>query len=63
MDPFTTFGGFTIRGVGGNRIQMQVDGFRVPERIIDGSRDNLDFSFTKQVKIVSDPTFQDRFAA
>ena len=54
-DPFNTFGGFTIRGVGGNRVQMQVDGSRVPERIIDGTRDYLDFSFTKQVEIVRGP--------
>lgn len=54
-DPFSTFGGFTIRGVGGNRVAMQVDGSRVPERIIDGTRDYLDFSFTKQVEIVRGP--------
>lgn len=54
-DPFNTFGGFTVRGVGGNRVQMQVDGSRVPERIIDGTRDYLDFSFTKQVEIVRGP--------
>ena len=54
-DPFSTFGGFTIRGVGGNRVAMQVDGSRVPERIIDGTRDYLDFSFTKQAEIVRGP--------
>jgi len=54
-DPFNTFGGFTIRGVGGNRVQMQVDGSRVAERITDGTRDYLDFSFTKQVDIVRGP--------
>lgn len=54
-DPFSTFGGFTIRGVGGNRVAMQVDGSRVPERIIDGTRDYLDFNFTKQVEIVRGP--------
>lgn len=54
-DPFNTFGGFQIRGVGGNRVQMLVDGGRVPERIIDGTRDYLDFNFTKQVDIVRGP--------
>ncbi|MDB6177674.1 TonB-dependent hemoglobin/transferrin/lactoferrin family receptor [Paracoccus sp. Z330] len=54
-DPFNSFGGFTIRGVGGNRVQMQVDGSRVPERITDGTRDYLDFAFTKQVEIAKGP--------
>jgi len=54
-DPFSTFGGFTIRGVGGNRVQMLVDGARVPEWIQDGTRDYLDFNFTKQVHIVRGP--------
>ncbi|MBB3994611.1 hemoglobin/transferrin/lactoferrin receptor protein [Sulfitobacter undariae] len=54
-DPFNTFSGFTIRGVSANRVQMQVDGSRVPERIIDGTRDYIDFSFTKQVEIVRGP--------
>lgn len=47
--------GFTIRGVGGNRVQMVVDGARVPELITDGTRDYLDLSFTKQVEIVKGP--------
>lgn len=54
-DPFATFGGFNIRGVGGNRVQILVDGSRTPERIIDGTRDYLDFNFTKQVDIVRGP--------
>ncbi|MEM6488077.1 MAG: TonB-dependent receptor [Pseudomonadota bacterium] len=54
-DPFNTFGGFTIRGVGGNRVQILVDGSRVPERIIDGTRDFLDLDFTKQVEIIRGP--------
>ncbi|MEM5527913.1 TonB-dependent hemoglobin/transferrin/lactoferrin family receptor [Gammaproteobacteria bacterium AS21] len=54
-DPFNTFNGFNIRGVGGNRVQMMVDGARLPERIIDGTRDYLDFNFTKQVDIVRGP--------
>ncbi|MEX2518383.1 MAG: TonB-dependent hemoglobin/transferrin/lactoferrin family receptor [Paracoccaceae bacterium] len=54
-DPFNTFGGFTIRGVGGNRTQILVDGSRAPERIIDGTRDYLDLDFTKQVDIIRGP--------
>lgn len=54
-DPFNTFGGFTIRGVGGNRVLMLTDGSRVPERITDGTRDYLDFTFTKQVELVRGP--------
>lgn len=54
-DPFNTFGGFTIRGVGGNRTQILVDGSRVPERIIDGTRDFIDLRFTRSVEIVRGP--------
>lgn len=54
-DPFSGYGGFTIRGVGGNRVQMLVDGARVPERITDGTRDYLDLAFTKQVEIIKGP--------
>ncbi|AVO37949.1 TonB-dependent hemoglobin/transferrin/lactoferrin family receptor [Pukyongiella litopenaei] len=55
-DPFSTFGGINIRGVGGNRVQLQVDGSRIPERIIDGTRDYVDFSFIKQVEIFRGPS-------
>ncbi|WP_347266159.1 TonB-dependent hemoglobin/transferrin/lactoferrin family receptor [Paracoccus sp. (in: a-proteobacteria)] len=54
-DPFGTFGGFIIRGVGGNRVQMLVDGSRVAEGIQDGTRDYLDFSFIRQVEIAKGP--------
>ncbi len=54
-DPFNSFSGFNIRGVGGNRVQMLIDGARLPERIIDGTRDYLDFNFTKQVDILRGP--------
>lgn len=54
-DPFGTFSGFDIRGVGGNRVQILVDGSRTPERIVDGTRDYLDFNFTKQADIVRGP--------
>lgn len=54
-DPFGNFGGFTIRGVGGNRVQMQVDGSRVIERITDGTRDFVDLPFMKSVEILRGP--------
>ena len=54
-DPFSSFSGFTIRGVGGNRVAIQVDGGRTAERIIDGTRDYLDMNFTNRVEIVRGP--------
>lgn len=54
-DPFNTFSGFTVRGVGGNRVQMLVDGSRVAERITDGTRDYLDLNFVRQVEVVRGP--------
>ncbi|MEC8041169.1 MAG: TonB-dependent receptor, partial [Pseudomonadota bacterium] len=54
-DPFNSIGGVTIRGVGGNRVALQVDGSRVAERITDGTRDYFDLSFTKQAEIVRGP--------
>jgi hemoglobin/transferrin/lactoferrin receptor protein len=54
-NPFKTYTGFTIRGVSGNRVQMQVDGFRVQERITDGTRDFVDLSNLKAVEIVRGP--------
>lgn len=54
-DPFGGQIGLQIRGVSGNRVQMIIDGGRIPERIIDGSRDYLDFNFVKQVDVVRGP--------
>lgn len=54
-DPFNSYGGFVIRGVGGNRVQMLIDGGRVAERGGDSTRDYLDFGFVKQVDIVRGP--------
>lgn len=54
-DPFNTFGGFNIRGVGANRVQIVIDGSRVPERITDGTRDYLDFDFVDQAEIIRGP--------
>jgi len=53
--PFNTHRGAQIRGVSGNRVQMQVDGSRVAETIVDGTRDYVDLSFTKQAEIVRGP--------
>lgn len=55
-DPFGGTSSVQIRGVDGNRVQFQIDGGRLPERIIDGSRDYLDFSFTRQAEVVRGPS-------
>ncbi len=54
-DPFASYSGFTIRGVGGNRVQMLVDGSRIAERVGDGTRDYLDFNFLRQADVVRGP--------
>lgn len=54
-DPFGNFGSFTIRGVGGNRVQIQVDGSRVIEQGADGNRSFVDLSTMKAVEIVRGP--------
>jgi len=53
--PFNDFDGFSMRGVGGNRVLMLVDGSRVAERITDGTRDYLDLNFTRQAEVVRGP--------
>lgn len=53
--PWAQLGGFTIRGVSGNRVQMQVDGARTIESIIDGGRDVIDPFNMKAVEIVRGP--------
>ena len=40
--PFGGLGGFTIRGVGGNRVQIVVDGARIIEANDAGNRDFVD---------------------
>jgi hemoglobin/transferrin/lactoferrin receptor protein len=55
VDPFGNLTGFTIRGVGGNRVQMQVDGSRVIESIQDGNRDFVDLSMMKSIEIMRGP--------
>lgn len=54
-DAFGNLGGFTIRGVGGNRVRIQVDGNRVQERITDGNRNFFDLTTMKAVEITRGP--------
>lgn len=54
-DPFGNLGGIRIRGVAGNRVQMQVDGARVIESLQDGNRNFIDLSTIKAVEIVRGP--------
>lgn len=54
-DPFKQLNGFNIRGVGGNRILMLVDGNRIGDQITDGTRNFVDLSLMKQVEIVRGP--------
>lgn len=54
-DPYGNLSGFTIRGIGGNRVQIRVDGARVIEQIQDGNRDFVDLSMMEAVEIVRGP--------
>ena len=54
-DPFANLSGFNIRGVGGNRVQVQVDGSRIIEEIQDGNRNFMDMSHLKSVEILKGP--------
>ena len=54
-DPFSSSGGVRIRGVGGNRTQILVDGGRTIEGITDSTRDVVDASAVKAVEIVRGP--------
>lgn len=54
-NPFGQLTGFSIRGVGGNRVQMLVDGSRVAEQILDGSRDFVDPWSLQAVELVRGP--------
>ena len=54
-DPWRNLGGFTIRGVTGNRVQIRVDGARVIERITDGTRDLVDLPYMRSVEIMRGP--------
>lgn len=55
VDPTSSLAGFTIRGVGGNRVLMMVDGTRMIERVTDGNRDFVDMSNLKAVEIIRGP--------
>lgn len=55
-DPFDSNGGITIRGVGGNRTQVMVDGSRTIEGITDNTRDVVDTSNMKAVEVVRGPS-------
>ncbi|MGE6782365.1 TonB-dependent receptor [Ensifer adhaerens] len=54
-NPWGQNDGFTIRGTGGNRILLTVDGSRVQEGSAEGSRDFFDMSNIKSVEIVRGP--------
>ena len=51
--------GFTIRGLGGNRVLIQVDGIRVPDSFSFGAqltgRDSIDLGLVKSVEILRGP--------
>ena len=51
--------GFTIRGLGGDRVLMLVDGIRQPRSYINGSnafgRDNISLGLVKRVELVRGP--------
>ncbi|MEP2828116.1 TonB-dependent hemoglobin/transferrin/lactoferrin family receptor [Parvibaculum sp.] len=55
-DPFDSAGGIQIRGVGGNRTQIIVDGSRTIEGITDNTRDIVDTSNMKAVEVVRGPS-------
>lgn len=54
-DPYGNLGGIRIRGMTGNRVQLQVDGARVIEGLQDGNRNFIDLSTIKAVEIVRGP--------
>ena len=54
-DPFGNLGGIRIRGMSGNRVQLQVDGSRVIESIQDGNRNFIDLSNIKTVEVIRGP--------
>lgn len=52
--------GFSVRGMGGNRVLMLVDGVRMPRSYVNGSnafgRDAMALNLVKQVEVVRGPT-------
>lgn len=54
-NPWGQLNSFSIRGMGGNRVLMMVDGSRIQERITDGSRDFIDIWNLQAVELVRGP--------
>jgi hemoglobin/transferrin/lactoferrin receptor protein len=54
-NPWGQLNSFSIRGMGGNRVLMMVDGSRIQERITDGSRDFIDTWNLQAVELVRGP--------
>ena len=54
-NPWGQLNSFSIRGMGGNRVLMMVDGSRIQERITDGSRDFVDTWNLQAVELVRGP--------
>jgi hemoglobin/transferrin/lactoferrin receptor protein len=54
-DPWKNLGGFTVRGVSGNRVAITVDGVRIIERITDGTRDLIDIPYMRSIEIMRGP--------
>ena len=54
-NPWGQLNSFRIRGASGNRVRMIVDGSRVQEQIIDGSRNFVDPANMKSIEIVRGP--------
>ncbi len=46
---------FTIRGIGGNRVLIQVDGIRQPDNYFSRSRDYFDLDTLKRAEIIRGP--------
>ena len=48
-DPWKNLGGFTIRGLSGNRVAITVDGVRTIESILDGTRSLIDLPYMRSM--------------
>lgn len=55
-NPWGQLNSFSIRGAAGNRVQMLVDGSRVQEAAIDGSRDFVDPANMGAIEIIRGPS-------
>lgn len=54
-DPWKNLGGFTIRGLSGNRVAITVDGVRTIESILDGTRSLIDLPYMRSIEITRGP--------